>query len=198
MNGHVYPRIHYPELYILQGGYCQYFKDSGARCVPPAYVRMDDPAYLQDRREDLDGFRKQKFGRTRSYAYGELVTKGPAPATQASQPQRSTAPSGGSLSTVYAAANAARARRSASGENKAAILSTLDEVSIGPGAGMMSDEDCSFVSLDGVDQSPCPAPAPKSTTLGSGIGGAAFLAAKKKLISSGRTLQRAQTFAQCR
>ena len=29
MNNHVYPKIHYPEVYILEGGYNQYFLDSG-------------------------------------------------------------------------------------------------------------------------------------------------------------------------
>jgi hypothetical protein len=27
MNSVTYPQIHYPEVYILQGGYCQFFKD---------------------------------------------------------------------------------------------------------------------------------------------------------------------------
>ena len=73
MNNHVYPRVHYPELYILEGGYSQYYSESGQRCQPPNYVRMDDPAYARDRRQDLDAFRvKSRFGRTRSYAYGEL------------------------------------------------------------------------------------------------------------------------------
>jgi len=60
-------------VYILEGGYCQYFKESGARCEPRGYVRMDDPNHAASRKEDLDHFRKAKFGRTKSYAYGDTI-----------------------------------------------------------------------------------------------------------------------------
>ena len=73
LNHHVYPRIHYPEVYILKGGYSAYFTRSALFAEPRAYVRMDDPQFARDRRQDLDAFRvKSRFGRTRSYAYGEL------------------------------------------------------------------------------------------------------------------------------
>ncbi|KAH8991046.1 hypothetical protein EDB86DRAFT_3080034 [Lactarius hatsudake] len=73
VNNHSYPRVHFPEVYILEGGYCQYFKESGARCEPSGYVRMDDPYHAASRKEDLDQFRKAKFGRTKSYAYGDAM-----------------------------------------------------------------------------------------------------------------------------
>ena len=110
MNNHVYPRVHYPELYILEGGYSQYYSESGQRCQPPNYVRMDDPHYAASRKEDLDQFRKGKFGRTKSYAYGEakmLSMTSAAQQVQAAQPKRSSAPSG----SLFAAATAARSRR---------------------------------------------------------------------------------------
>ncbi|KAI1788465.1 hypothetical protein LXA43DRAFT_974805 [Ganoderma leucocontextum] len=110
MNNHVYPRVHFPELYILEGGYSQYYSESGARCQPPHYVRMDDPHYAASRKEDLDQFRKGKFGRTKSYAYGEakmLSMTSAAQQVQAAQPKRSSAPSG----SLFAAATAARSRR---------------------------------------------------------------------------------------
>ncbi|THH04561.1 hypothetical protein EW146_g10145, partial [Bondarzewia mesenterica] len=71
LNNHCYPKIHYPEVYVLEGGYCQYFKERSARCQPPAYVRMDDPHHAAARKEDLEQFRKAKYGRTKSYAYGD-------------------------------------------------------------------------------------------------------------------------------
>ena len=110
MNNHVYPRVHYPELYILEGGYSQYYSESGQRCQPPNYVRMDDPHYAASRKEDLDQFRKGKFGRTKSYAYGEakmLSMTSAAQQVQAAQPKRSSAPTGGSGS-LFDAATAAR------------------------------------------------------------------------------------------
>jgi M-phase inducer tyrosine phosphatase len=52
---------------ILEGGYCQYFKESVACCETPGYVRMDDPNHAASRKEELDHFHKAKFGRTKSY-----------------------------------------------------------------------------------------------------------------------------------
>lgn len=60
-------------MYILEGGYCQYFRESGVRCEPPGYVRMDDPNHAASRREDMDHFRKATFGRTKSYTYGDAI-----------------------------------------------------------------------------------------------------------------------------
>lgn len=155
MNNHVYPKIHYPELYILNGGYSQFYKELSAHCEPCAYVTMDDPAYISDRREDLGQFRKARFGRTKSYAYGDAAAKAlskPGQASQLGKPQRNTAPSGG-ITSLFNAAAAARGRRGTSG------LSTLDEV------GNTSVED----ECDGpLGDSPCP-PASKNTALRAGL-----------------------------
>lgn len=107
MNNHVYPKIHFPEVYILEGGYCQYFKTSPLRCEPAAYVTMDDPEHATSRREDLDQFRKARFGRHKSYAYGDGAGK---ISLSSQQLKRNTAPSGGP-NPLFAAANAARTRR---------------------------------------------------------------------------------------
>lgn len=72
MNSMNYPSVYYPEVYVLEGGYCNFFKESRARMRPTGYVRMDDPVHAASRKEDLDQFRKGKFGRTRSYAYGDM------------------------------------------------------------------------------------------------------------------------------
>ncbi|KAF8188375.1 hypothetical protein BJ912DRAFT_1022506 [Pholiota molesta] len=114
MNNHVYPKIHYPEVYILEGGYCQYFKTSASRCEPPAYVTMDDPIHANSRREELDQFRKAKFGRHKSYAYGDGPGKG-LPFGQQPPPQakRNTVPS--APQSMFAAASAARSRRGGNG-----------------------------------------------------------------------------------
>ena len=34
---------------------------------------MDDPYHAASRKEDLDQFRRAKFGRTKSYAYGDAM-----------------------------------------------------------------------------------------------------------------------------
>ncbi|KAL4076974.1 hypothetical protein V8B97DRAFT_1866137 [Scleroderma yunnanense] len=138
MNNHVYPRIHYPEVYVLEGGYCEYFKYSGDRCEPPAYVTMDDPNHAHSRREDLDQFRKAKFGRTKSYAYGDLGAKLSGVTQQ--QAKRNTAPAAGPTQ-LFAAANAARTRRNG--------LSTLAEI------GNITQTDDEETDIG---DSPCPPP----------------------------------------
>ncbi|KAI0340196.1 hypothetical protein BDW22DRAFT_446265 [Trametopsis cervina] len=139
LNNHVYPRIHYPEVYILEGGYCKYYKTTGERCEPRAYVRMDDPVHAASRKEDLDQFRKGKFGRTKSYAYGDGKNGMMAPAV----PKRNSAPSG-QVSTLFVAGNAARTRRTNG------LLQTLQEDS--SGAQHSEDEDTD------IGDSPCPPP----------------------------------------
>jgi M-phase inducer tyrosine phosphatase len=156
MNNHVYPKIHYPEVYILEGGYCQYFKTSAPRCQPPAYVTMDDPTYAASRREDLDQFRKAKFGRHKSYAYGDGAGKTALMSQQ--QPKRNTAPSGGpNPNPLFAAANAARTRRGGTGGS----LSTLTE-----------DGNTTAHSDDDTDigDSPCPPPTKGSVFKGKKMG----------------------------
>lgn len=142
MNNHAYPKIHYPEVYVLEGGYCQYYKDCGDRCEPQGYVQMDDPHYAQSRREDLDQFRKAKFGRTKSYAYGE----GKNGLTAALGQKRNTAPSGpsGGSTALFAAANAARTRRTNG------MLQTLEE---DPTSTLHSEDEETDIG-----DSPCPPP----------------------------------------
>lgn len=141
MNNHVYPKIHFPEVYILEGGYCQYFKSSSQRCDPPAYVTMDDPEHATSRREDLDQFRKARFGRHKSYAYGDSAGK---ISLASQQLKRNTAPSGGP-NPLFAAANAARTRRGGG-----ASLMTLAE-----DGNTTADADDTDTDLG---DSPCPPP----------------------------------------
>ncbi|KAK7054946.1 m-phase inducer phosphatase [Paramarasmius palmivorus] len=149
MNNHVYPKVHYPELYILDGGYSRYFKESGARCEPRGgYVTMDDPNHAASRRGDLDQFRKAKFGRHKSYAYGDLGK--PSSSSQQQQAKRNSAPSGGPP-TLFAAGNAARSRRVAS-----TSLLTLAEDGNTTVEGDETDID--------LGDSPCPPPT-KATAL---------------------------------
>lgn len=178
MNGHVYPKILYPEVYVLEGGYCQYFSQSSQRCQPPGYIRMDDPEYAGACKAEMDIFRKldgkdgvgkpagarSKFGRHRSYAYGELATASsnggfgrptsllPEPQMTSKQPvsKRNTAPSGviggGSL---FAAANAARTRRGGINDKG---LNTLQEHDLSAQNGETTDEE------PDIGDSPCPPP----------------------------------------
>lgn len=67
---HDYPNCHFPEIYVLQGGYCSFFKSYSNLCEPRQYIPMDDPRFLNQRSTELNGFRKQ-FSRHRSFTYGE-------------------------------------------------------------------------------------------------------------------------------
>ena len=69
MNAHSYPKIFFPEVYILEGGYCGFWKSRPARCSPQGYTPMDDPKHFERRNSDLHDFRK--FSRTKSFTYGE-------------------------------------------------------------------------------------------------------------------------------
>ncbi|PCH38481.1 hypothetical protein WOLCODRAFT_142591 [Wolfiporia cocos MD-104 SS10] len=152
-NNHVYPRLHYPEVYILEGGYSNYYKNSAARCQPRGYVQMDDPHYATSRKEDLDHFRKGKFGRTKSYAYGDGKL-GPG----LSQPKRNTAPSG-SASTLFAAGNVTRSRRGT------IVASSLRMVPEDGGSTQFSEDE----DVD-LGDSPCPPPSKVAMFRGKRLG----------------------------
>jgi M-phase inducer tyrosine phosphatase len=99
---------------------------------------MDDPHHAASRREDLDQFRKAKFGRTKSYAYGDAMSLG------ASKLQKRTTTTAQSTQ-LFAGANAARSR-----------CATNDN-----GLGMVPEDSYILPSEDeetDVGDSPCPPP----------------------------------------
>ena len=50
-NKEHYPALHYPEIYLLHGGYQQFFKEQRALCSPQGYRPMKDPAHEADLRQ---------------------------------------------------------------------------------------------------------------------------------------------------
>lgn len=113
---------------------------------------MDDPNHATSRREDLDQFRKAKFGRTKSYAYGDAAP-GAAKILQHQQ-KRNTAPGNGTSGhPLFAAATAARNRRGG--------LTSLPEDE--NTAGHSDDDDTD------IGDSPCPPPS-KAVSKGKRIG----------------------------
>lgn len=83
MNHDVYPAVHFPEIYILHGGYAAYYKDFPAKCK--GYVQMDDPKYATVRAFELGVFRRTKdrlsMG-SRSQSYTDGVFKKDSDAAQ--------------------------------------------------------------------------------------------------------------------
>jgi len=61
INENNYPDLFYPEMYLLEGGYRQFFKEFPELCEPQGYVEMKDPLYIPEMRLGL-----QNRGRTKS------------------------------------------------------------------------------------------------------------------------------------
>lgn len=193
-------------MYILNGGYSQYYSQSAMFSEPRGYVRMDDPQFARDRRQDMDQFRtKSRFSRTRSYAFGEsnkgsggmgrtmerTMSQAPSAASSGSSAhQRNAASLGGASagSSMFSAPSCGMAlgmgmsmgMRSGGGLG----LGTLDEDA---NASMASDADDSF-AMDGVDKSPCPPPTAKTSLMFAGGG----------RLGGARRMQRAQTYSAIR
>lgn len=53
INAENYPALHYPELYIMKGGYKEFYENNKELCTPMAYV----PMLSKDHKEDLRHFR---------------------------------------------------------------------------------------------------------------------------------------------
>lgn len=43
-----YPDLHYPEVYLLHGGYKEFFENNSELCEPREYRPMVDPQYSDD------------------------------------------------------------------------------------------------------------------------------------------------------
>jgi hypothetical protein len=61
INENNYPDLFYPEMYLLEGGYRQFFKEFPHLCEPQGYVEMKDPLYIPEMRLGL-----QNRGRSKS------------------------------------------------------------------------------------------------------------------------------------
>ncbi|XP_025415347.1 M-phase inducer phosphatase-like [Sipha flava] len=49
-NSTCYPYLDYPEMYLLDGGYCKFYAQYSHLCVPSTYRSMYDPAHTKDLR----------------------------------------------------------------------------------------------------------------------------------------------------
>jgi hypothetical protein len=68
---HQYPKLHYPEIYILQGGYSGFFTHYKERCEPQNYVAMQDERHKATCAREMRNFGKNtKLIRTQSFTYG--------------------------------------------------------------------------------------------------------------------------------
>lgn len=66
-----YPALHYPDVYILEGGYSSFFHQHSIRCEPEQYVQMKDASHLHTCEKEMAKLQKRgKISRTQSFTYG--------------------------------------------------------------------------------------------------------------------------------
>lgn len=72
-NAEQYPRLTYPEVYILDGGYSQFFAQHPVRCFPQNYVEMDakEHAYTCEKEMGRLKQNRSKLSRAQTFAFGQ-------------------------------------------------------------------------------------------------------------------------------
>jgi M-phase inducer tyrosine phosphatase len=72
-NTHQYPKLTYPEVYILSGGYSSFFNDHKERCYPQNYVEMKDKQHYNACEKGLGRLKqpRNKLSRAQTFAFGQ-------------------------------------------------------------------------------------------------------------------------------
>lgn len=71
-NAARYPRLSYPELYILDGGYSTFFAQHRSKCYPQNYVEMNDERHEQACERGMAKVKqRQKLFRHQTFAFGQ-------------------------------------------------------------------------------------------------------------------------------
>ncbi|KAF9975401.1 cell division cycle- protein [Actinomortierella ambigua] len=102
-----YPALFYPELYVLNGGYSQFFKDYPDYCVPRGYIPMLDAAYSHEY-ERARKAHLSVFGRTASKGFLGMEASG----SKSVKPLLPSRSSGQAINILH------ERRRSSTDENK--------------------------------------------------------------------------------
>ncbi|KAG9233563.1 hypothetical protein BJ875DRAFT_485005 [Amylocarpus encephaloides] len=71
-NAEHYPKLTYPEVYILDGGYSNFFSLHRERCFPQNYVEMDAKEHAFTCEREMGRLRqnRSKFARAQTFAFG--------------------------------------------------------------------------------------------------------------------------------
>jgi M-phase inducer tyrosine phosphatase len=86
VNAEHYPRLTYPEVYILDGGYSAFFADHRSRCFPPEYVEMSDEKHQRTCEREMGRLKSRKgLGRAQTFAFGQ---RGPCEMDSPTGPSR--------------------------------------------------------------------------------------------------------------
>ncbi|KAI9890580.1 MAG: cell division cycle- protein [Vezdaea aestivalis] len=73
-NAAQYPKLTYPEMYILDGGYKAFFTSYESRCYPQNYVEMDDKQHIRTCEREMGRLRhngRGKLYRAKTFAFGQ-------------------------------------------------------------------------------------------------------------------------------
>jgi M-phase inducer tyrosine phosphatase len=72
-NVEQYPKLSYPEVYILDGGYSKFFAQHRSRCFPQNYVEMDAKEHANTCEREMGRLRqgRTKLSRAQTFAFGQ-------------------------------------------------------------------------------------------------------------------------------
>jgi M-phase inducer tyrosine phosphatase len=72
-NAEQYPKLTYPEVYILDGGYSNFFAQHRSRCFPQNYVEMDAKEHANTCEREMGRLRqgRTKLSRAQTFAFGQ-------------------------------------------------------------------------------------------------------------------------------
>ncbi|KAJ1570133.1 cell division cycle- protein [Nowakowskiella sp. JEL0078] len=73
LNYDNYPALYYPNLYVLQGGYREFFSKQKIHCVPQKYVEMSDESYRAELKLMMSRHRRE-FGKSKSLSDIKMMT----------------------------------------------------------------------------------------------------------------------------
>jgi M-phase inducer tyrosine phosphatase len=72
INAFRYPQLTYPEMYILDGGYSNFFESHRTRCFPQNYLRMDAKEHETACERGMNKLRQRsKLNRAQTFAFGQ-------------------------------------------------------------------------------------------------------------------------------
>ncbi|KAF5025022.1 hypothetical protein F66182_2890 [Fusarium sp. NRRL 66182] len=72
VNAEFYPKLTYPEVYILDGGYSGFFTEHRGRCYPQEYVEMSDEAHQRTCEREMGRLKSRKgLSRAATFAFGQ-------------------------------------------------------------------------------------------------------------------------------
>ncbi|KAJ3124551.1 Jouberin [Nowakowskiella sp. JEL0407] len=73
LNYHSYPELYYPDVYILKGGYREFYAKYKSHCIPQKYIEMSHDDYRTELKRGMSVY-KREFSRTKC---SDMIPKDP-------------------------------------------------------------------------------------------------------------------------